>query len=185
MQVRQGPGRERISGADRIHDRDPRSLDARRPERRAGRGPMLAARHEDKRNAGRMPSRYDILCGAPRIQPDQILFAHLQDVDQPQPALETIQVRHPVRDQPRPHIGIQTDHSAPGLPPQQPFKRGSHRLEHESDRTKVQSGFVRQRRQMLRQQSAIGRALGMEEYVGWPPCRWTAASVVRSSVSTK
>ena len=59
-------------------------------------------------------------------------FAHLHDVDQSDPAGRNDPVRHSVRDQPRPNIGVQTDHPAPASRRQQPFKRGGHRLEHES-----------------------------------------------------
>jgi hypothetical protein len=107
---------------------------------------MLAVRYDDERDASGVPQRHRCILRKARVKPRQILPTHLQNVDQPHPSLEAVQVGNPIWDQPRANIGIEAYNPSAGLTPQQPFQRGSHRLEHESDRSKVQSRSRRQRR---------------------------------------
>ena len=111
----EGTGHESVPGADSVNDRDPRSLDGCRRRRRTGHGPVLAMCHEDEWDARCVPDRDHLILRQARVQPGQILLAHLQDVDQPRPALEAVHICHTIRDQPGPDIGIQTDDPAAGL----------------------------------------------------------------------
>ena len=162
MQVGEGSGHERVAGTDRIHDCDRRSRDARRCQRRTRTGPVLAVRDDHDGDAGSMPVPHDLVFGTIRIQPGQIFRTQLQDVDQLHPALETVQIRLTIRDQTRADIGIQAHHPAPGFALQQPVECGSHRLEHERNRSQMEGRPGWQRHHVVRQQSTIGRSYRME-----------------------
>ena len=158
-----------------------------RPQGCTGRGPVLARASRCTRGTpAACQSATTSSCGRPGYNQAEIFFAHLQDVDQVHPTLEAAQVRPPIRDQPRPDIGIQADHPAPGL-----LAAATRRALTPPARARARSSRGGEPR---REAAASGapaavhdrpRSTAWKEYVAWPSRRCTAASVVRSSVSTK
>ena len=172
MQMGEGTGHERVAGADRIDDRDRGASTLVDANGVLATGPVLAVCHDDEWDAGGVPDRDDLILGTTRIQPGQIL---LRSPSGCRPAAPSPRngpgTPHDPAINPGRTLGSRLTTRRPASRRSRHFERGGHRFEHERDRPDVKGGSGRQRPQVLRQQSPIGRALRMEGV-----CRLSAAT---------